>query len=366
MNRSFWRGKRVFLTGHTGFKGAWLCEWLLALGAKPAGYALEPTTRPALFDQLGLAQRMNHRFGNVCDFESLQSFMRQADPQIVLHLAAQPLVRYSYEAPIETYAVNVLGTAHVLEACRTLPHLRAVVVITTDKCYENREWHWGYRENEALGGHDPYSSSKACAELVTDSYRRSFFQSDKTSGKVRVATARAGNVIGGGDWAADRLIPDAIRAFEAGRRVAIRYPESIRPWQHVLEPLRGYLMLAEALCSHEGACFAEAWNFGPEDRDAKPVRWVIDRLSALWSGRATWRHDGRSHPHEAGYLKLDCTKAHAQLGWWPVLTLDDALQLTSEWYQIHARGGDLQAATSKQIHDYMETLVSRVKNSRNK
>lgn len=282
--------------------------------------------------------------------------MEDADPEIVFHMAAQPLVRYSYEAPIETYAVNVLGTANVLEVCRKLRNLRAVVVITTDKCYENREWHWGYRENEPLGGHDPYSNSKACAELVTDSYRRSFFNSGRSANVVNIASARAGNVIGGGDWAADRLIPDAVRAFEAGRPVSIRYPDSIRPWQHVLEPLHGYLRLAEALSGKDGDRYAEAWNFGPGHQDARPVRWVMDRLTALWPSHPGWHVNGEAHPHEAGYLKLDCAKAHARLGWWPVLDLNRTLRLTADWYRVYRENGDLQAATQRQIGDYTKLI----------
>ena len=354
VNPDFWHGRRVVITGHTGFKGAWLSEWLLALGAKPAGYALAPPTRPALFDQLGLSGRMSHQLGDIRDLGRLQSSMQTADPEIVFHMAAQPLVRYSFEEPVETYAVNVLGTAHVLEACRSLPRLRAVIVITTDKCYENREWHWGYRENDPLGGHDPYSSSKACAELVTDSYRRSYFSDQDNC--ARIASARAGNVIGGGDWAVDRLLPDAIRAFEAGKPVALRYPDSIRPWQHVLEPLHGYLMLAEALSGKDGHRYAEAWNFGPEDRDAKPVRWLMDKLSALWPDNPGWRSNVDPHPHEAGYLKLDCAKARARLGWWPALGLDQALQLTVDWYQVHAKRGDLRAITQRQIGDHIKLI----------
>lgn len=354
INLDFWYGRRVLITGHTGFKGAWLSEWLLALGAQPAGYALAPPTRPALFDQLGLSGRMSHQLGDIRDLDRLQAFMQAADPEIVFHMAAQPLVRYSFEAPVETYAVNVLGTAHVLEACRSLPRLRAVIVITTDKCYENREWHWGYRENDPLGGHDPYSSSKACAELVTDSYRRSFFSGKDN--RTRIASARAGNVIGGGDWAVDRLIPDVIRAFEAGEPVAIRYPDSIRPWQHVLEPLHGYLMLAEALSSKDGNRYAEAWNFGPEDRDAKPVRWLMDKLTVLWPDHPGWRLNVDQHPHEAGSLKLDCAKAHGRLGWWSALGLDQASQLTVDWYQAHAKRGDLRAITQRQIDDYTKLI----------
>lgn len=356
MNLSFWNNKKILVTGHTGFKGAWLCEWLLALGSKPSGYALPPSTKPALFDQLGLAKRITHTLGDIRELNQISAFMQAADPEIVFHMAAQPLVRYSYEAPIETYAVNVLGTAHVLEACRTLPSLRAVVVITTDKCYENREWHWGYRENEPLGGHDPYSSSKACAELVTTSYRRSFFGKGNNANAANVASARAGNVIGGGDWAADRLIPDAVRAFEAGQPVEIRYPDAVRPWQHVLEPLHGYLRLAEALCGKEGDRYAEAWNFGPAERDAQPVRCVVDRLSALWPGAPGWRAPAGAHPHEAGYLKLDCARAHARLDWRPALSLDRALQLTADWYLTHTRGGDLRAATRRQLDEYTQLI----------
>lgn len=354
INPDFWRGRRVLITGHTGFKGAWLSEWLLALDAIPVGYALTPRTEPALFDQLCLADRMSHELGEIRDLDRLRAFARAADPEVVFHMAAQSLVRYSFNAPIETYAVNVLGTAHALEACRSLPRLRAVIVVTTDKCYENREWHWGYRESDRLGGYDPYSSSKACAELVTDSYRRSFF-SDQGNGS-RIASARAGNVIGGGDWAADRLVPDVIRAFEAGKPVTIRYPDSIRPWQHVLEPLHGYLMLAEALSGESGHRLAEAWNFGPDDCDAKPVRWLMDKLASLWPANPGWRVSSDKQPHEAGYLKLDCAKARARLGWQPVLGLEQASQLTVDWYQVHAKRGDLRGITRRQIDDYTKLI----------
>ena len=354
INPDFWHGRRVLITGHTGFKGAWLSEWLLALGAKPTGYALGPPTRPALFDQLRLAGRMSQELGDIRDLDRLRAFAQAADPEIVFHLAAQSLVRYSFTAPVETYAVNVLGTAHVLEVSQSLPHLRGVVVVTTDKCYENREWHWGYRENDTLGGHDPYSSSKACAELVTDGYRRSFFGDHHNC--ARIASARAGNVIGGGDWAADRLIPDVVRAFVAGTPVAIRYPDAVRPWQHVLEPLHGYLMLAEALCGESGYRCAEAWNFGPEDRDAKPVRWLMDKLASLWPDNPGWQSDVNKQPHEAGYLKLDCAKARARLGWRPALGLDEASRLTVDWYQVHAKGGDLGAITKRQIDDYTSLI----------
>lgn len=347
----FWRGRRVFLTGHTGFKGAWLSEWLLDLGADLTGYALAPPTRPALFEQLGLVGRMRHHIGDINDRAALQAAMCEADPQIVLHLAAQPLVRDSYADPIGTYQTNVMGAAHVLEVCRHLPQLAAVVVVTTDKCYENREWHWGYREDEAMGGFDPYSSSKACTELVTAAYRRSFFQPDAKGQAVQIGSARAGNVIGGGDWARDRLIPDAMRAFSKGESVQIRYPESIRPWQHVLEPLGGYLRLAECLVREPDGRFAEGWNFGPADHDAVPVRQVLDRLCRNWPG-ASWEAVGGDHPHEAGFLKLDCSKARARLDWTPKLDLDTALDWTRQWYQAANKQDDLRALTAQQIADY--------------
>lgn len=347
----FWRGRKVFLTGHTGFKGAWLSEWLLDLGAELTGYALAPPTQPALFDQLGLAERMDHHIGDISDRAAVQAALQAADPQIVLHMAAQPLVRDSYDDPIGTYQTNVMGTAHVLEACRQLSNLAAVVVVTTDKCYENREWHWGYREDEAMGGYDPYSSSKACTELVTAAYRRSFFQPNAEGRAVQIGSARAGNVIGGGDWARDRLIPDAMRAFAKGESVQIRYPDSIRPWQHVLEPLGGYLRLAECLVREPDGRYAEGWNFGPADHDAVSVRQVLDRLCQNWPG-AGWDAVGGDHPHEAGFLKLDCSKARARLNWTPKLDLDTALDWTRQWYQAANKQDDLRALTARQIADY--------------
>ena len=354
VNRDFWRNRRVLVTGHTGFKGAWLCEWLLLLGARVSGYALAPPTNPALFEQLGLASRLTHRLGDVRDAGATRECVALARPEIVFHLAAQPLVRRSYAEPLETYATNVMGTAHVLEACRNAPDLRAIVVVTTDKCYENHEWHWGYRENEPLGGYDPYSSSKACAEIVTAAYRRSFFNG-KTP--VPLASARAGNVIGGGDWAEDRLIPDVVRAHRAGRAVQIRHPDAIRPWQHVLEPLHGYLLLAERLAGKDGAGFAEAWNFGPHSADEKPVRWVLDGLRAQWPELPAWEHVRGEHLHEAGYLKLDCAKARARLGWRPALDLTQALNLTAAWYRSAdaINPGEL---TRRQIHSYL-ALISQ-------
>lgn len=356
LNHAFWRGRGVFLTGHTGFKGAWLAQWLLELGAKVSGYALAPTTDPALFDQLGLARALVHHVADVRDAVTLKQAIAAAQPEVVFHLAAQPLVRQSYADPLETYGVNVMGTANLLEACRELDGLRAVVVVTTDKCYENREWHWGYREIDRLGGHDPYSNSKACAELVTDAYRRSFFGAP---GRAHVGSARAGNVIGGGDWAADRLVPDAMRAFSANRRVTIRYPGATRPWQHVLEPLHGYLLLAEALCSDDGRRYAEAWNFGPRDGDAQPVRVVIDALSRLWPGSPGWSQEAAPQPHEAGQLKLDCSKAHVRLHWQPTLLLEQSLALTVDWYRAVMAGGDAAALTRRHIANYMTLIQTK-------
>jgi CDP-glucose 4,6-dehydratase len=355
LNSRFWHGKRVLVTGHTGFKGAWLSEWLVLLGARVSGYALAPPTEPALFDQLGLAGRVKHRLGDIGDLSALQKCVRDAEPEIVFHLAAQSLVRRSYRDPLETYRSNVMGTAHLLEACRGVRGLRSIVVITTDKCYENREWYWAYRENEALGGYDPYSSSKACAELVTASYRQTFFNPDAAPDVARVASARAGNVIGGGDWADNRLIPDVVRACSHNRAVLIRYPDAIRPWQHVLEPLRGYLMLAERLFGEQGSAWAEAWNFGPREDDAQSVRWVLERFAALWP-KVRWQQDDAEQPHEAGVLKLDCSKARMRLGWQQKLSLPKALQLTVEWYQTSAAGGDLAALTRRQIGEYMAAI----------
>lgn len=358
MNPQFWNGRRVFVTGHTGFKGAWLCELLLDLGAEASGYALEPPTVPSLFAQLGLDRRMRHQVGDVRDCLAVLQSLEDVSPEIVFHLAAQPLVRQSYADPLETYATNVMGTAHVLEACRQVESVKSVIVVTTDKCYENREWLWGYRENEALGGRDPYSSSKAAAELVTRAYRDSFFQTgDRT---VRVASVRAGNVIGGGDWADNRLIPDMVRAINEGRELEIRYPEAVRPWQHVLEPLRGYLDLAEAMMRDDGNCYADAWNFGPSDADAQPVRHVLDCFAACWPEAPGWFVTQEAQPHEAGLLKLDCSKAYAKLGWHPALDLDAALRLTADWYRFASQGEDIGGLTRGQIEQY-RMIVERNK-----
>jgi CDP-glucose 4,6-dehydratase len=350
VNPAFWRNRRVFLTGHTGFKGGWLSLWLQSMGAEVHGYALAPRTEPNLFIEANVAQGMaSSVVADIRDADSLRDAMREAGPEIVLHFAAQPLVRYSYANPVETYATNVMGTVHMLEAVRAAPSVRAVVNVTTDKCYENREWIWGYRENEAMGGHDPYSSSKACAELVTSAYRRSFLD----PAGVPVASARAGNVIGGGDWAEDRLIPDFLRALDEGEVLKIRSPGSIRPWQHVLEPLSGYLMLAERL--HGGGMeFAEAWNFGPADEDSRTVNWIVERLAEMQEN-VEWQSEGAPALHEANFLKLDSSKARGRLGWQPKWRLQMALQKTLEWHQAWRGGEDMRAACLAQIRQYSES-----------
>jgi CDP-glucose 4,6-dehydratase len=343
----FWRGKRVFLTGHTGFKGGWLSLWLQAMGAEVHGYALNPPTGPALFSMADVSGGMaSSVIADIRDIDVLCKAMQAARPEVVFHLAAQPLVRHSYAQPVETYAVNVMGTVHLLEAVRATPGVKAVVNVTTDKCYENREWDWGYRENEAMGGYDPYSSSKGCAELVTAAYRRAFLD----SAGIALASARAGNVIGGGDWAEDRLIPDFLRALDAGVTLHIRSPQSTRPWQHVLEPLSGYLMLAERLCS-EGRQFAEGWNFGPDDEDARPVRWIVERLAEMRKD-VKWQCDEAVQPHEANYLKLDSSKAKNRLGWQPRWRLQAALGKTLEWHREWRAGSDMRSVTLAQISAY--------------
>ncbi|MCG3773728.1 MAG: CDP-glucose 4,6-dehydratase [Nitrospira sp.] len=350
----FWAGKRVFLTGHTGFKGSWLSLWLQSLGVKLTGYALAPPTTPSLFGMAGVADGMHSVIADVRDLERVKREMAAAKPDIVIHMAAQPLVLRSYVDPVETYATNVMGTVHMLEAVRNTPSVRAVVNITTDKCYENREWMWGYRENEPMGGHDPYSNSKGCAELVTAAYRSSFFNAEQYDGhRVALASVRAGNVIGGGDWAKDRLIPDVMNAFQSGQPVVIRNPNAIRPWQYVLEPLRGYLMLAEKLYA-EGLAWAEGWNFGPNDEDARSVAWIVERLAKRWGPGAEWSIDRSPHLHEATWLKLDISKARSRLGWHPVLELERSLDLITDWHREHTGGADMHGYTIKQIQQYLD------------
>jgi len=348
VNKEFWNTKRVFLTGHTGFKGSWLSLWLQSMGAIVKGYALAPNTTPNLFTEAQVSEQMESEFGDIRDLKLLSKSMLDFDPEILIHMAAQPLVRLSYLEPVDTYTTNVMGTVNVLEAARSCSHLKAIVSVTTDKCYENNEWEWGYRENEAMGGHDPYSSSKGCAELVTSAYKRSFFNAENTAS---VASARAGNVIGGGDWADDRLIPDILKAFEKSTPVVIRNPLSTRPWQHVLEPLSGYLVLAQELYTN-GKDYAEAWNFGPKDDDCKPVHWILDQMVAHWGEGATWELDKNNNPHEAGFLKLDCSKAANRLKWQPKWGLQKTLQFIIEWHQIHLHGGDVKKQCLKEIKKY--------------
>jgi CDP-glucose 4,6-dehydratase len=352
VNVNFWRGKRVLMTGHTGFKGSWLSLWLQSMEAQVVGYALVPPTTPSLFEVAEVGKGMTSITGDIRDLEKLRAVFTEHKPEIVIHMAAQPLVRYSYIEPVETYSTNVMGTVNLLEAVRSTPSVKAVVNITSDKCYENREWVWGYRENEAMGGYDPYSSSKGCAELVASAYRNSYFHPDKYQQHgVAIASARAGNVIGGGDWAGDRLIPDILRAIIQGKPVHIRNPHAIRPWQHVLEPLAGYLQLAQKLYI-DGTAYAEGWNFGPNDEDAKPVQWIVEKLTTAWGEGASWKLDGGEHPHEAHYLKLDCSKAKAQLDWHPKWHLDATLSAIIEWHRAHRDGKDMRALTLKQIQQY--------------
>ena len=348
MTSDFWRGKRVFVSGHTGFKGGWLCLWLQSMGAEVHGYALQPPTEPNFFTLASLEDGMaSSTIADIRDYDTLLTAIKEARPEIVLHLAAQPLVRYSYQNPVETFGVNVMGVVHLLEAVRTIGGVKAVVNVTTDKCYENREWPWGYRENEAMGGHDPYSGSKGCAELATAAYRNSFF----AEAGVAVATARAGNVIGGGDWAADRLLPDFLRAIDAKAALTIRSPGAIRPWQHVLEPLSGYLTLAENLCLN-GAAFAEPWNFGPADEDAQTVGWIVAHLASR-NPEMAWHCDASLQPHEANYLKLDSNKARTRLAWKPRWSLPTALDQTLAWHRAWHSGQDMRAISLAQISEYL-------------
>jgi CDP-glucose 4,6-dehydratase len=352
--KSFYNGKKVFLTGHTGFKGSWMSLWLESMGADVTGFALDPPTHPNLFEIAEIGKGLRSIRGDVRDLILLSKAVNDAKPDIVIHMAAQPLVRDSYKIPVETYSINVMGTVHLLEAVRRCESVRAVVNVTTDKCYENREWVWGYRENEPMGGHDPYSNSKGCSELVTASYRNSFFNSTdygKTH-HVALASARAGNVVGGGDWATDRLVPDIVCSLLENKPVLIRSPHAIRPWQHVLEPLSGYLLLGKKLYD-EGVRYAEGWNFGPEDEDARSVEWIVKKMCEKWGKSATYQIDKNPQPHEASCLKLDCSKVRNYLGWVPRWDLDVALTGIIEWTKQYGSGAGMRSVTLGQINEYL-------------
>lgn len=352
VKRDFWRGRRVLITGHTGFKGGWLALWLHQMGADVTGFAL-PEEDPSFFAQTRLGELITDVAGDIRDAAGFEAAIAAARPELIFHLAAQPLVRASYDDPVGTYATNVMGTVHLLDACRRIDSVRAIVCVTSDKCYENREWVWPYRETDPMGGHDPYSSSKGAAEIAIASFRRSYF----ADGPL-VASARAGNVIGGGDWAEDRLVPDIVRALLADERPQIRNPHAIRPWQHVLDALSGYLAVGQRLLDGERMS-ADAWNFGPVDGDTQPVAWVADQMNLLW-GADGWDSPDTPQSHEATILKLDCAKARSLLGWTPRLSLARALELVVEWHKAVADGGDARAISLRQLADYEElTTVER-------
>ncbi len=351
---AFWRGRRVLVTGHTGFKGSWLTLWLSALGASVTGVSLDVPSDPSLYEAARVEEGIDDVRLDIRDHAAVRGAIESARPEVVIHMAAQSLVRTSFAAPRETYETNVMGTVHVLDAVRATAGVQAVVNVTSDKCYDNREWEWGYREDEPMGGHDPYSSSKGCAELVTEAFRRSYFSQQ---GGPRVASARAGNVIGGGDWATDRLVPDIMRAVLAGEPVRIRNPHSIRPWQHVLNPLSGYLVLAQALTASPD--FATGWNFGPADEDARPVQWIVERVDERWDDDVRWESDEGPHPHEARFLKLDSSRARSRLGWRPVWDLAAGLDAVVEWYRALRDGEDVRAVTVGQIESFQYAAAAR-------
>lgn len=353
MTPDFWCGRRVLLTGHTGFKGSWLSLWLQSMGAQTVGYALTPPTNPSLFEVAKVGKGMTSIIGDIRDLDKLRTVFAEHKPEIVIHMAAQSLVRHSYVNPVETYATNVMGTVNLLEAARQTGSAKAIINVTSDKCYDNREWIWGYREHEAMGGYDPYSNSKGCSELVTAAYRNSFFnQADFSRHGVALASVRAGNVIGGGDWASDRLIPDILRALLSDSPAVIRNPDAVRPWQHVLAPLSGYLLLAQKLWQ-DGSAYGEAWNFGPNDEDARPVSWIADYLTKAWSKDASWAPDGGDHPHEAHYLKLDSSKARSRLVWRPRWHLEEALRNITDWQRAYQAQKDMREVTLGQIQRYV-------------
>jgi CDP-glucose 4,6-dehydratase len=350
--KNIYLNRKVLVTGHTGFKGSWLCLLLNELGANVSGFALDPPTEPSLYNLAEIDDIVQSYIGDIRDAESIKNVILMEKPEIIIHMAAQPIVRDSYKYPVETFSTNVMGVVNLFEACRAERSVKAIVNVTTDKCYENREWHWGYRENEAMGGYDPYSSSKGCSELVTSAYRNSFFNAqDYAEHGVAIASARAGNVIGGGDWAADRLVPDFIRAIISEKKLRIRSPYAIRPWQFVLEPLNGYLSLAAKLFS-EGPRFSGAWNFGPDDQDAKTVEWIAAELCALWGENAEFEIDDEPQPHEAHYLKLDCSKAKAELLWTPKWKLETNLEAIVQWNRAWQSGDDIRVITTQQIKQF--------------
>ncbi|REL24181.1 CDP-glucose 4,6-dehydratase [Rhodohalobacter sp. SW132] len=356
INRSFWNGKKVFITGHTGFKGSWLSFWLTELGAKVKGYALPPAETPNLFESLKLEQRIQSVFGDIRDFDRMKNEMLDFEPEIIFHMAAQALVRESYENPLETFESNVMGTANLLEAVRSVPGVRSLISVTSDKCYENKEWDWKYREIDPVGGRDPYSASKGCAELITSSFRRSFFNDDSDGGlKTGIATVRAGNVIGGGDWSRDRLIPDIMRSFSERKAVIIRNPSAVRPWQYILDLLNGYMILAEKLYDDPGT-FSEAWNFGPSERDEQSVEFITDKMIKVWGDGASWKLDKTANPHEAKYLKLDSSKSRMRLRWSTQVNLPQALEYLTLWYKKYFEGADMVEFTRQQIKKFEEEL----------
>lgn len=350
----FWQGKKVLVTGHTGFKGTWICHWLNELGAEVSGFALPPSTVPSIFKLTNLEDKIDSHIGDITDRDAIEKVLVSVQPEIVIHMAAQPLVIDSYDDPVGTYMTNVIGTAHVFEAIRRAKSVKAVVNVTTDKCYENKEWNWGYRENEAMGGFDPYSSSKGCSELLTASYRQSFFNNEN----IKLASGRAGNVIGGGDWSENRLVPDLVSSISKNDTAIIRNPNSIRPWQHVLEPIYGYLKLAEKLHGENGEAFLGGWNFGPHDSGAQPVSWIADRLCKKWGDGADWKLDNPDDVplHEAKYLKLDCSKARAELGWEPKLDLETTIDWIVDWHKTFESNGDIEAKTIEQIQRFQSKI----------
>ena len=357
VKKDFWKDKQVLVTGHTGFKGSWLSIWLHELGANVIGYALKPPTTPSLFEVCGLEKRVNSNIADIRDLTALKDIFEKYKPAIVFHMAAQSLVRYSYKEPLETYETNVMGTVNLLEACRHTLSVRAVINITSDKCYENREQLHRYCENDPMGGYDPYSSSKGCAELISNAYIKSYFNPENYDRhRVSLASVRAGNVIGGGDWAEDRLIPDCIKSLTEKRKIIIRYPHAVRPWQHVLEPLYGYLLLAQRLYEN-GPEFVGAWNFGPDDNNAKPVKWIVDNICKMWGNKASWKTDDNKNPYEALYLKLDCSKAKSKLGWHPFWNLDISLEKTIDWHKAYFNKEDMLGITIRQIQNYEEGIL---------